>query len=261
MKRQLGPMLFALALICAPAAWSQTGSSDSSSSGSSSDSSSASDSSSPSGSPDSSSTGVQNGVQDASPIVLQDPSPMGSQDSPQNSPGDTTQQQTEGPQATFTHPEQLPSLNSLSEVTANTGIRLNFLTGTVSDYVRGGQTYGNYWQTLALFGGGATITQVRSKMMWTVGYLGGLSLNQVGGGNNYTTLNQGANGNIIWAFARHWQLRVKDHFLYTDDPFQPYTSFAADPMPQRSQPDHLLSQRGHRAKPGHGRLDLPDGTA
>ncbi len=97
MKRQLGLSLVILAVLSAPAAWSQTGSDPS---------------------------------QNDSP----DQSQNGSTDQSQNGSTDQSQQSSTGPQVAYTHPEQLPPLALLNEVTANTGIRLNLTTGLLTDY-------------------------------------------------------------------------------------------------------------------------------
>jgi hypothetical protein len=210
MKRQLGPILTVLVLLCAPAIWAQSGTTD-----------------------------PGQGSSTTDPTQTQ----SGSTDSSQTGSGDLGQSSS-GPQETFSHPEQLPSLSALTEVTAHTGIKLDFSTGTVADYVTGNATGSNYWQNLNLFGGGISINQVRPTSLWSIGYNGGISVDNVAyaGGYNYTTLNQSAHARVIWEFAKRWQLRVKDSYLYSDDPFQPFLTYTSAPQPNDPDPVIYIPQ-------------------
>ena len=105
MKRPIGLFLVAFAVLLVPHAWSQTG-------GDQSQSSSGGQS--------------QTGTTDQTQGGSTDQSQTGSTDESQTGPAD---QQSTGPQVAYTHPEQLPPLTMLNEVTANTGIRLNMTTG------------------------------------------------------------------------------------------------------------------------------------
>ncbi len=216
MKRQLGPILVVLALMCAPAAWSQSGSTDQSQSGSG----DSSQSNSPQGD------------------LPQSGTPDSSQSYPGSS-GDTSQDSsTLGPQATFNHPEQLPPLNLLNEVEAQTGLRLNFQTGEVADYERGNGTYNSsYWQNLTNFSGGLHITQIRPDLLWSVGYNGGVTLTALSTNvPGYESLNQNGAASINWLFAKRWQLRAKDNYMYTNDPFEPFLSENIQPTYNNPNP-------------------------
>jgi hypothetical protein len=208
MKRQFGPMLVALLLLCAPAAWSQSGS-DSGQSGSS----------------------------DSSQSGSTDSSQSGSTDLSQGTSNDPSQQTPAGPQSTFLHPEQLPPLNLLNESTALTGIRLNFQTGAVADYQSGNSSYGNYWQNIGVFAGGISISQLRPNLLWTVAYNGGVSITSLSSGvPGYNSLNQAGNGVIHWSFAKRWILRVKDNYMYTNDPFEPFLTSQIQPTYNNPNP-------------------------
>src|ERR1039457_3552506 len=104
MKRRLGLSLMVLAVLAVPPAWSQTGSDQS-----------------------------QSGSTDQSQSGSTDQSQSGSTDQSQNGSTDQSQQSSTGPQVAYTHPEQLPPLTLLNEVTANTGLRLSMTTGLLMD--------------------------------------------------------------------------------------------------------------------------------
>ncbi len=170
-----------------------------------------------------------------------DQSQSGSTDQSQSGSTDQSQQSSTGPQAAYTHPEQLPPLALLNEVTASTGLKLNLTAGVLTDYNSvSGLSTPNYWQTLGTFGGGFHITQIRPTLLWDLGYNGGVSLSDISSGaySNYTSLNQNANGHIIWQFSKRWQLAVKDNYVYTDDPFSPYLT--VDNLPTFNNPNPLI---------------------
>src|ERR1019366_2024772 len=154
MKRQLGLSLVVLAVLAVPPAWSQTGSDQSQS-----------------GSTDQSQSGSTNQSQN------------GSTDQSQNGSTDQSQQSSTGPQVAYTHPEQLPPLALLNEVTANTGIRLSMSTGLLTTYQSYGGSSGGYWQNLGTFTGGVHITQIRPTLLWDLRYTGGLSLSALSSGS------------------------------------------------------------------------------
>lgn len=203
MKGQLGLSLVVFALLSVPPAWSQTGS-DQSQNGSSGQS--------------------QNGSTDES----------------QNGSTDQSQQSSTGPQVAYTHPEQLPPLTLLNEVTANTGIRLNLATGFLTDYnLSGGSSHG-YWQTMESLGGGVQIMQIRPTLMWDLHLNGGVSLSSLSsaGSSNYSAVSQRAAADILWQFSRHWQLAVHDGYAYTNDPFEPYLTI--DRAPTFNDPNPVI---------------------
>jgi hypothetical protein len=224
MKRQLGPVLIVLALLAAPAAWSQSssgsstdpsqnGATDSSQSGStdSTQNSSSSSSSTSSGSTSSNPTDSS-----SSPTGFTPTGP----DSSQAGAGDSSPQATTGPQATFTHPEQLPALSTLNEVTANTGVTATVATGISADSNASGAPTTN-WLGLASIYGTFGITQVRPHINWSLNYGGG-TLQALGGQNYYNSVSQAGTAGVLWQLARRWQLVLHDSYIYTSDPFQPY---------------------------------------
>src|SRR5664279_3241783 len=108
MKRQLGPMITALALLCAPVAWAQSYTDSAlSTSGSSSQVDSAG----------------------SSQFGTMDPVQNGQIDNSGTGADDTQQAGSSGPQSTFLHPEQLPGINMIGDLAANTGLRLDVRTG------------------------------------------------------------------------------------------------------------------------------------
>ncbi len=270
MKRQLGSMVAVLALFCAPLAWSQSGSADSGSSSGSSPSGSSSTASPSSGSNSSAeapsgstsgggasvgstSGGNPNGVgiysgssssdpyfQVASGGLAQDGSSQ-SMDG-QDNPDDT--QSNAGPQSTFNHPELLPPLSSITDVTHNTGVTLSLNTGALSNYVVASHGQPSYWQNIGMWAGGIGFTQVRATSLIQLGYTGGVSLSalSLSSYSNSTNLNQSGNAKILWNFANRWQLRVKDTYLYTDNPFEPFLTYVSAPTPNQPNPTVYFPQ-------------------
>lgn len=277
MKRQLRPaVLAAVALMCAPLAWSQSGystyptSSDpqqQAGSTSTGDSQQQSDGSSDQGGYSTSNQGTyqtpgpvvystynmqqqqQGSTQDSS--TQQDPSQQqqqqsggGSGDTLQNGSDDSSQSGLGGPQATFSHPEKLPALNLFSDAVAHTGYSFVFSGGTVGQYLGGYSGQAGYWQTLFIGTGGMTIVQVRPHLMWSVGYSGGV--NQTTGipgpYSSFSTLNQNANANIRWQISKRWQFRLKEAYFYSDDPFQPFFEYLGQSEPNNPNPVYYFPQ-------------------
>ncbi len=236
MKRQLGTVIAVLALFCVPLAWAQSDSTDSSSSSGS----SASDSSG-----SSSSVGVPGvtvgGFTDPSFQTGQtgssDPSQSDSGDGSQTNPDGT--QTTTGPQSTFNHPEQLPPLSMINDVTKNTGLALTMNVGTLNNYVFGAKGQGgDYWENMLMTTGGVAFSQVRDTSLVQLGYTGGVSLTSLtfGPSNYFTTLNQTGNARILWNFLPRWQLRIKENYIYSDDPFAPFQEYVGNPTPNQPTP-------------------------
>ena len=219
MKRQLGLSLMVLAVLAVPPAWSQTGS-DQSQSGSTDQSQS--------GSTDQSQNGSTNQSQN------------GSTDQSQNGSTDQSQPSSTGPQVAYTHPEQLPPLTFLNEVTANTGIRLSLSTGLLTTYDSYANSHSDYWQNQGTIGAGINITQIRPTLMWNLQYTGGVSLSGLTapGASSYLSLNQNGGAKILWQFAKRWQLSAEDRYLYTSDPFAPYLT--VDGVPTFNNPNPVM---------------------
>jgi hypothetical protein len=210
MKHQLGLSLVVLAVLAVPSAWSQTGSDQSQS-----------------GSTDQSQSGSSSQPQSGPTNQSQ----SGSPDQSQGGSTDQGQQSSTGPQVAYTHPEQLPPLTLLNEVTANTGLKLSLLTGLLLNHNAYGGTTSSYWETLGMLGGGIHITQIRPTLLWDLRYQGGVSLTAltVKNANYATNLNQNGGVKILWQFASRWQLAVDDRYIYTNDPFEPYLTNAGVP--------------------------------
>jgi len=219
MKQQLGTMLTAAVLLYAPLAWSQTSDTSSSQTSSSNSSPGLFTNSGPTGWTDS----PQNGSSDS-----------GQSDSGQSGSGDQSQSGASGPQDTFSHPEQLPALNLFSDVVSRTGISLTTSVGTLAQHVTGEGP--NTWEALSSFNGGLTMAQIRPMLTWSLGYIGGVNLTSGISNYNYTNLNQAAYANIKWNFAKRWQMRIKDNYFYSDDPFQPFFTYLGQPTPNNPNP-------------------------
>jgi hypothetical protein len=241
MKRQLGMVLAVLALFFVPLAWAQSDSTDSSSSSgsSTSDSSASSVVSTPGitagGFTDPSFQTGQTGSSDSSQSDSGDSSQT-SPDGMQTNPDGT--QTTTGPQSTFSHPEQLPPLSMINDVTSNSGVALIMNVGTLNDYVFGGKGQPNYWENMLMTNGGISYSQLREHSLVQLGYTGGVSLTGLtfGPSSTFTTLNQTGNARILWNFSRRWQLRVKENYLYSDDPFAPFQEYVGNPTPNQPIP-------------------------
>jgi hypothetical protein len=271
MKRQLRPMLAAVALLCAPLAWSQSGSSDAGAStpsappqaGSSIWQSSTPDATqTQNGTANPSQTGTADPAQNGWPDAAQQSPPTPAQaawpdsssqngptDGSQNGAPDTTsaagggglddgsQLGLGGPQATFSHPEKLPAMTMFTDQISHTGYTFTFSAGEVAQYLSGG--YGNspgYWDNLNLVNAGLNIVQVRPTLLWSLGYNGGVSTTTGAVYSTYSNLNQAINAHIIWAFAKRWQFRFKDSYFYSDDPFQPFFTFLSAPTANNPNP-------------------------
>ena len=274
MKRQLGPILAVLALLCAPVLWAQSDSTDSSSSSSSSSSSTSSSnpststsSSNPGTSTDNSGAAATAGTPSGNASPGTAPADAGAGITSPNDPyfsngagnptqnptqlpddsqlyPDNSQQSTNGPQSTFAHPEQLPPLSMINDVTRNTGVAVTFNTGSLSDYVWGGKGQPNYWQNIGMGAAGLAFSQIRPTSLIQLGYSAGVSISalSVGPYSSYTNLNQSGNAKILWNFARRWQMRIKDQYLYSDNPFEPFLTYVSDPTPNQPNPTVYFPQ-------------------
>ncbi len=124
-----------------------------------------------------------------------------------------------------------------TDAVSHTGYTLTFSAGEVAQYLSGG--YNNapaYWDNLNLLNAGINIVQARPKLLWSLGYNGGVSATTGSVYSTYTNLNQAVNTRIIWAFAKRWQFRFKDSYFYSDDPFQPFFTFLSAPTPNNPNP-------------------------
>lgn len=239
MKRQLRPILTAVALLCAPLAWSQSGFPNSTpgmsggpQQGVSTDSSQSQSASGSGG------MMTQNGSDQSQ--NGSDPSQSGTGDLGQNG-GSDDQSGLGGPQATFSHPEKLPPLNLFSDAVSHTGYSLTATGGTSAQYISQ-PGLASYWDLFSLIGGGISIVQAQPKLMWSLGYLA--SYNNIASPtySGYSDLNQSAYGNIIWQLSKRWQFRAKDNYFYSDDPFQPFFTYLGQPAPNNPNPVYYFPQ-------------------
>jgi len=229
MKRQLQFVVAAVTLLCASLAWSQSTSSSSSGSSQTLFTNSAPGAWTDSGQNDSG----QNGSSDTS----------------QNGTSDSSQNGVNGPQDTFGHPETLPPLNLFGDVTSHTGLSISTAVGTLAERVSGEGV--SEWQNLSTFSGAIGLSQVRPTLAWGASYSGGINLTTGISNYNYTTLNQGANGRVTWNFAKRWQLKLKDDYFYSDDPFQPFLTYVGQPTPNNPNPVIYLPQAIVEQNQGH----------
>lgn len=237
MKRQLGAVIAVLALFCVPLAWAQSDSTTDTSSSSGSSTSDSSGSSSSVGVPGVTAGGFTDPSFQTGQTGSADPSQSDSGDGSQSNP-DGTQTST-GPQSTFTHPEHLPPLGMINDVTKNTGLALTMNVGTLNNYVFGGKGQGgDYWENMLMTNGGVAFSQIRDTSLVQLGYTGGVSLTSLtfGPSSTFTTLNQTGNARILWNFLPRWQLRIKENYLYSDDPFAPFLEYVGNPTPNQPNP-------------------------
>jgi hypothetical protein len=213
MKQQLGTMLAAGMLLCASLAWSQSSGTSSSQPGSSSSS--------------------QPLFTNSSPSTWTDQQ-SGAGDPTQSGGSDSTQTGTLGPQDTFNHPEQLPGLDLFNDTISHAGISINTSVGTILQNIstNGGP---NTWDSLSLLGGGISLAESRPTFGFLVNYSGGVNFSN-GYSSTLEELSQSAYGTLTWNFAKRWQLRLKDSYFYSDDPFEPFFSYLGQPTPNNPNP-------------------------
>lgn len=149
--------------------------------------------------------------------------------------GDNTQSGASGPQDTFGHPETLPPLNLFGDVASRTGLTLTTTVGNTLQYNTQSNAPG-FWNNLSNFGGGIGISQVRSKVFWSLGYNGGINYTTGYQTVSYTTLNQVGSFRLNWEISPRWQFKIKDNYLYSDDPFSPFFEYIGQPAPNNPNP-------------------------
>ena len=164
-----------------------------------------------------------------------DSTQSGSDTGQSGSGSDNTQAGSSGPQDTFTHPEQLPSLSLFGDAISHTGLTINTTAGTLAQYVSGTGAPG-YWDNISTYGAGIALSQFRPGLVWVVAYNGGVNITTGFGPYNFDQLNQSANARATWNFAKRWQMRLKESYLYSDDPFAPYFSYLSQPTPNNPNP-------------------------
>ena len=244
MKRQLGTMLTAAMLLCASLAWSQSNDTSSSQAGYSSSSQPLFTNSSTSAW-----TNAQNGSFPSDPTQS---NPAQSDTTQSNGSDNGTQTGSSGPQDTFTHPEQLPSLGLFSDAVHRAGVSLTASVSSIAQYVSYTGTPAA-WDTLNNFSGGISIAQYRPNYGFLLNYSAGLDLTS-GYSVNETLLNQSGYFGGNWNFAKRWQLRVKDSYFYSDNPFTPFLTYLGNPTPNNPNPVAYFPQAVVESNTAH--LDL-----
>ncbi len=162
-------------------------------------------------------------------------SQIGAGDAPQSGSADSSQQQSaNGPQPTFTHPEQRPPLAMLDELTQH-----NFLSvglGATVAWDSNANTFGyqGYSRTLFVVNPSLELRQTRPTVTWWVSANGGLTTST--GQGYYDTSNPSANAGITYNINKHWQLNAYDTYLYTSDPYQQYLVYANTPTYNQPNP-------------------------
>ena len=140
----------------------------------------------------------------------------------------------------------------MSEVTANTGLRLSLSAGVSGDSNASGGT-GSDWLGLGLLQGTFGITQFRPKVSWNFNYGGGTTLS-LGGGNYYNSVTQVGAAGFLWQISQRWQLTMNDSFYYTDDPFEPYLTVNYIPTFNNPNPTIYIPEATTTGNTGTGDL-------
>ncbi len=135
-------------------------------------------------------------------------------------------QSSVGPTPTYVHPEQLPSLDFVSQAVENSSLKLGVNVG--ASYDSDGAFDPNYGSVTRLFVLPTIgLKQLRSNLAWSFDYTGGLSAYP--DGKQANSFSNGARADILYQFAPHWQLHLNDLFLYTTDPF--YGGYSTSSLP------------------------------
>ena len=121
------------------------------------------------------------------------------------------------------------------DVTSHTGLTLTTSAGNIVQYNTGNNAP-TYWDNLSQLTGGIGISQVGTKLFWSLGYVAGFDYTSGLEGGNYTTLNQAGSFNLHWLISPRWQFKIKDSYLYSDDPFAPFLEYIGQPAPNNPNP-------------------------
>jgi len=223
-KQQWGPLLIVTVLLLVPLAWPQTGAGDASQSGAGDWGQQTASASPQSGSGDTSQSGAESGQQPAS----------------------------EGPQPVFTHPEDRPPLALLSEVTANSYLNLGLGLTTAWDSNAGTFAYRPYSAAWFIVSPSLEVRQTRPTLTWYVGAAGGFTTATNAG--YYNTANPTARAGLLYQINAHWQLNVRDSYLYSYDPFQRYLTYSS--APTFNQPNPTIYVPLTTTESNYGNIDL-----
>jgi hypothetical protein len=82
------------------------------------------------------------------------------------------------------------------------------------------------------------IEQYRPKLVWYFSYAGGLQSYTEGGNSGYSNIfGQAATADILWQFAKHWQMHADDQFIYSANPFDSYITHQGSPTVNNPAPE------------------------
>jgi hypothetical protein len=180
-------------------------------------------------------------------------SQVGSGDSSQSSSTASSQQQSaDGPQPVFTHPEDLPPLAMLSEVTSHSFIGLGLGATVAYDTNAASFSYQKYSQTLGILNPSIDLRQTRPTLTWDFGASGGLTTSNVPG--YYSSSNPSAHAGFLYQISQRWQLKGSDFYTYTEDPFQYYEIISN--APTYNQPNPTIYVPLTTTETNYGHLDL-----
>jgi hypothetical protein len=180
-------------------------------------------------------------------------SQAGSSDSTQSGSTDSSQQQaSQGPQSAFTHPEELPPLAMLGEVTSNSFINLGLGVGTGWDSNAAGFSYTGYSRLQFIVNPSIQLRQTRPTFTWYLGGYAGYSAST--SQNAYNSASPSLNAGFTYQISPRWQLHAEDTYLYTVNPFQQYLTYSTPPT--YNQPNPTVYVPEATTESNSGSLDL-----
>lgn len=177
-------------------------------------------------------------------------SQIGSSDAPQSASPDS--QASDGPQPTFTHPEQRPPLALLDEVTQHNYLNLGLGASVAWDSNANTFGYQGYSRTLFIVNPSIQLKQTRPTLTWYVSANGGLTTSN--GPGYYNTSNPTANAGFTYQINKHWQINAYDTYLYTADPYEQYLVYSGTPT--YNQPNPTVYSPLTTTEQNSGVLDL-----
>ena len=155
---------------------------------------------------------------------------------PSDADQSTDTQAQPGPKPAFTYPDETPSLDFISQAAENSAITLG-IGGGVGWF---GNINRNNTQNRVLLQvrPSIKIEQYRPKLAWYFSYAGGLQSYTEGGNSGYNNIfGQTANADILWQFAKHWQMHANDEFIYSANPFDSYITHQGSPTVNNPAPE------------------------
>ena len=147
-----------------------------------------------------------------------------------------------GPKPAFTYPDETPSLDFISQAAENSALTLG-ISGGIGYFGNVGRdtNSSNQNRVLLQVRPSIKIEQYRPKLAWYFSYAGGLQSYTEGGNSGYSnTFGQTATADILWQFAKHWQMHANDAFVYSSNPFDSYITRAGSPTVNNPAPDNYF---------------------